>query len=444
MIETFTSKNEVFIKKNICKVLWRSFILAGTLFFIIFVILLIVFIRFLYHKSDFIKFFTTGLDSGFKLKEIYLLYQAASFSNIPEPVSLFLSVPALNNCIAFILKDVKTRHIDNDPKIIKFIEKLYKYRTKVELDPKNSHSMKTTKSLKTGQKLRIVLKGFGVFASQVVNSGRELLITLPLQKKTILLSGNEWINRNISVYLQRAGDAGYVFDTVVKDITLFHGATALVLEHTDKLIRSQKRKSVRCACNILGQLYIVNSEIMSQTAIETSAGLKCLVEDISEDGALIRIGGKGKKNIKIKLQFLLNDNYIVMFGIVRAVEYNASANQSRLHFECVTLPQKMKNNILTYVYNVIPQEEKDNFEAIAQAEADANGENLENDEEKNVDSKIDNTIENTEDSKEKIETSSSLEREELQDLDVESELEDIQEQNEMFVEFLKSADEVQN
>lgn len=373
--------------------------MIGAIFFIIFLLLLVLFVRFLYHKSDFIKFFSTGLDSGFKIKEIYLLYQAASFANIPEPVSLFLSVPALNNCIAFILKDAQDSHLENDPKILKFVEKLYNYRTKVELDPKNSHSMKSTKSLKTGQKIRIVLKGFGVFSSKVVNSGRDLVITLPLQKNVILLSATEWVGKSVSVYLQRAGDAGYVFDTIVKDAGAFNGASVLQLEHTEKLIRSQKRKSVRCSCNIIGQLYIVNSETMSQTAIETSSGLKCLIEDLSEDGALIRIGGKGQKNIKIKIQFQLGEEYIVMFGVVRAVEYNQNSNQSRLHFECVTLPQKMKNEILTYVYNVIPQEEKYAFEAMTQAESDISSETEQNTEQTSTNIETTNPIQSVESSK---------------------------------------------
>lgn len=383
--------------------------MIGAVFFIIFVLLLIIFVRFLYHKSDFIKFFSTGLDSGFKAKEIYLLYQAASFANIPEPVSLFLSVPALNNCIAFILKDAQERHVENDPKIQKFVEKLYNYRTKVELDPKNSHSMKSTKSLKSGQKIRIVLKGFGVFSSKIVNVGRDLVITLPLQKNVILLSATEWVGKSVSVYLQRAGDAGYVFDTIVKDAGAFNGASVLQLEHTENLIRSQKRKSVRCACNIIGQLYIVNSETMSQTAIETSSGLKCLIEDLSEDGALIRIGGKGQKNIKIKIQFQLGEEYIVMFGVVRAVEYNQNSNQSRLHFECVTLPQKMKNEILTYVYNVIPQEEKDAFEAMSQAESDASTEKEEITEpvsEKNGTTNTNQKVESSKDGEDSLQTQS--------------------------------------
>ena len=299
--------------------------------------------------------------------------------------------------------------MENDPKIQKFVEKLYNYRTKVELDPKNSHSMKSTKSLKSGQKIRIVLKGFGVFSSKVVNAGRDLVISLPLQKNVILLSATEWVGKSVSVYLQRAGDAGYVFDTIVKDAGAFNGASVLQLEHTENLIRSQKRKSVRCACNIIGQLYIVNSETMSQTAIETSSGLKCLIEDLSEDGALIRIGGKGQKNIKIKIQFQLGEEYIVMFGVVRAVEYNQNSNQSRLHFECVTLPQKMKNEILTYVYNVIPQEEKDAFEAMSQAESDASSEKEEITEpvsEKNGTTNTNQKVESSKDGEDSLQTQS--------------------------------------
>ena len=49
-------------------------------------------------------------------------------------------------------------------------------------------------------------------------------------------------------------------------------------------------------------------------------------------------------------------------------------NQSRLHFECTHIAQGMKNAILSYVYKVIPQEQKDINEAIAQAESFKNEE----------------------------------------------------------------------
>ena len=108
---------------------------------------------------------------------------------------------------------------------------------------------------------------------------------------------------------------------------------------------------------------------------------------------------RSQKNIKIKIQFQLGEEYIVMFGVVRAVEYNQNSNQSRLHFECVTLPQKMKNEILTYVYNVIPQEEKDAFEAMTQAESDISSETEQITEQTSTNIETTNPIQSVESSK---------------------------------------------
>ncbi len=335
------------------------------------IVALIVVLRLVLGKKGVISFFTTGFDNGFKLSEILLLHQVALTARLAEPAALYWSVPALNQGIAYILKDARIRGVENTPRVQNFLSKLYKYRTKVELDPKNSHSLKTTKGLAVGQRIRVVVKSFGVFTSQVLNNGRELVISLPVQKNQVLFGGHEWIGRTISIYLQRPGDAGYVFDTTVLNSVPFGGKNALFLQHTDQLIRSQKRKSVRCACSVPAALYIAKSETMSRYSLETTPGLKCLLEDISEDGAMIRIGGLGRRNITIKLQFQLNDKWVVMFGIVRAVEFNQNLNQSRLHFECFDLPEVSRNDILTYVYNVLPQEQREVFEAIKGAESDS-------------------------------------------------------------------------
>lgn len=357
--------------------------MANFIFSTFFLLLFVLGIRFIFQKNDFIKFLAIGLDSGFKLKEIIVLYQAASFTDLPDPCALYISVPALNSCITHIIADSQNDNTINSIKIQRLLEKLYKFRTEIELDPKNANGMKTTKSIRPGQKLRIVLSGFGVFSSKVVNSGRELCISLPMQKNSVMLTGSEWVGRTLRVYLNRPGDAGYVFNSNVVKSGAFNGSTVLMLEHTEELFRSQKRKSVRCACNIIAQLYIPNSDSMNYLGIETSPGLKCLLEDISDTGALIRIGGKGQKNAKIKIQFLLGEEIIVMFGLVRAVEYNATTNQSRLHFEALGLPQKTKNIILSYVYNVMPQDEKDEFDAINLAEQDTEDE-TETDESENL------------------------------------------------------------
>ena len=106
-------------------------------------------------------------------------------------------------------------------------------------------------------------------------------------------------------------------------------------------------------------MYIIKSDEFDFNAIETEPGYRCLLEDISEDGAMIRIGGVGKTGVMIKLQFSINNQFVMMFGSVKAVEYNDQLKQSRLHFECLHIEPAMKNIILSYVYNVMPEEQKE-------------------------------------------------------------------------------------
>ena len=63
-----------------------------------------------------------------------------------------------------------------------------------------------------------------------------------------------------------------------------------------------------------------------------------------------------------------------MNGIVRKVEYNIEKNQSLLHFECTQIEQSMKNEILAFVYNMLPENEKEVLEAIRQTEDDSKNE----------------------------------------------------------------------
>jgi hypothetical protein len=63
-----------------------------------------------------------------------------------------------------------------------------------------------------------------------------------------------------------------------------------------------------------------------------------------------------------------------MFGIVRTAEYNEAKNQSLLHFECIHIEPVMKNEVLSFVYNTLPQNEKEVFDAITLTDADEKAE----------------------------------------------------------------------
>ena len=318
-----------------------------------------------------INFFITGLDSGFSFSEISMLWTAAELCKLEQPTALFYSLPALTKCMTQISNMTST---DNNPKNQLIMTKLFNYRTKIQNEADDKKGMTTTHSLDKGQTLRIILPGKGVFASEIVGNGNFLVINVPRQKNLIPYTGEDWVGKVISVYLWRKGDARYVFDTTVTQNGLFLGKSALFLKHSSNLVRTQKRKSVRVKCEIYGMLYIIKKDKVDINAIETQNGFRCLIEDISESGALIRIGGKGVQNVKIKLQFNVHNKLVLMVGIVRTVEFNEQQNQSLLHFECTHIEQTMRNEILKFVYNMMPENEKEVYEALEQTEDDEKAE----------------------------------------------------------------------
>lgn len=319
-----------------------------------------------------IQFFMMGQDQGFKFNEIILLWKLAKESEIEEPLKLYVSVPTLNMAISKVIMNAKENGTESLESTQNFIAKLYDYRTKIDLEHDSKKGLDSTKYLEKGQRLRIILKGKGVFASEILNVGHELIIQLPLQKNVRTVDPDEWVTHDVSVYLWRKGDAGYVFDTRVTNAGIFQGQSVIYLAHTNQLERAQKRKSVRSACQIYAQLYFIDTTgEPNYDALEVDPGYKCLLEDISEDGAMIRIGGLGRQNVKIKIQFEIDERIIIMFGIIRAVEFNQQANQSRLHFECLHIEKEMKNKILEFIYRDLSEDTKNELTALAEVEEES-------------------------------------------------------------------------
>ncbi|MBQ1628289.1 MAG: PilZ domain-containing protein [Treponema sp.] len=312
-----------------------------------------------------IDFFFRGYDEGFHSSEISLLWNLSKECSLEDPISLFYSMPALTKCIAHIKTKAEHEGSSNEEKTQRMLSKLYQFRNKIEKDADKKRGLESTRYLSAHQKLRIILPGKGVFSSELMNNGKMLIISVPTQKGLIVIDGKQWVGQSIHVYLWRTGDARYVFDTKVSGEGLFLGKPCIFLEHTTNLIRTQKRNAIRSKCHITADLYILKDKNVDYSIVESKPGLKCLLEDISESGALIRIGGKGIPNLQLRLQFQLDYRLVVMFGIVRTVEYNSEAKQSRLHFECIHIEPVMKNIVLSYVYKIMSDNDKEIFEALS-------------------------------------------------------------------------------
>ncbi|MBD5408297.1 MAG: PilZ domain-containing protein [Treponema sp.] len=358
---------------------------------IIFSAIMAVLMKIYFTCKDKVSFYVMGLSDGFSFSDLTALWNAAIISGL-NPISLFSSLPALASCISQIQSSAENDGSIGTVKIQTLISKLYAFRAKVEQKEDLKKNLDSTRALDTGQKLRVILPGKGVFASEIVNNGSIIAIKFPTKNNEITTKGDEWVGQTVSVYLWRKNDAQYVFDTPVEGMGLFLGKPTLHLKHTSNLLRTQKRNAIRSKCHIPAQLYIMKDKKFDFAQLQTKPGYKCMLDDISVTGAQLHIRGRAVPEIQIQIQFMIQNKMVVMLGVIKSVEYNEENNQSRIHFQCIHIDRTMKNTVSNFVYNNLPQHEKEIAEAISSTEEDVQKENQE---EKDVSERLENEVNET-------------------------------------------------
>ncbi|MDR1566834.1 MAG: PilZ domain-containing protein [Treponema sp.] len=309
-------------------------------------------------SASWLQFYAKGKDAGFSFKEIELLRRLAVKSNLEDPASLFWSQNQLDVCIRSLVRSLHMTGEDSETGSQDFLSKLYDYRKKIEMDkPRIKNGISNSRQISDGQNLRVLVSGSGVFKSQIVkNTNQYLAVSRPVSSK---LPGTfSWQGLKISVYFWREDDAGYVFDSEVLDEVFSKGIASLKISHADSLFRTQKRKSIRVKLHKSAFLYLIANE-EEAARIEVNPGLKCFLEDLSDTGCAVTIGGKAVSGLRVKVQFALNNIPIVMIGTVRSVEYKEDLNRSLLHIEADPLPIEIRNQILGEVFGMLPEEEED-------------------------------------------------------------------------------------
>lgn len=316
------------------------------------------------------RLIVTGLDLGFSIDQIIFLGRIGKAAGLEDPSSLFWSATALDKCTSEIVRQVNVSGEDTS-KLQELLSSLYKYRNKIDLERSRSRrGLVSTRDIKPGQRVRILLSGAGVFSSRVMaNTSAYLKMDFP-KSPNIFATEIDWLYKNVKVFFWRMDDAGYEFPSTVVPGDADGGKAVIYLSHSDSVVRSQMRKSRRIKCSIFAQLYLVKDPSVPYNRIEAEPGMKCVLEDLSESGAMILIGGKAVKGLKIKLQFLIKDTLIIMTGVSRAVDYDKEKNRSRVHFECQQIDPRMRNIVLSFVYNVLPEEEKQEIRAARLSEKD--------------------------------------------------------------------------
>ena len=309
-------------------------------------------------KNSWAQFLFKGKEAGFNVKDIEQLRRLAGKCGIDDLPSIFVSQENLEMCIRNMVRTTRLAGTGTDQATQDFLFRLYDYRTKLEMEkPKNKTGITSTSQISEDQNIRILLGGHGVFLAKIVKVTPGYLVTSRPQSSK-LPANFSWNGSKISVYFWRTEDAGYVFDTIVDDEVFSRGTAALKIRHGESLFRTQKRKSIRIKLHKMAFLYILDSDEPS-TVIETNPGLKSIIEDISDTGCAITIGGRTEENLRIKVQFILNGNPVCFSGTVRSADYSEAKNTSLLHVEADPMNITTRNHILGEVFGLLSEESEE-------------------------------------------------------------------------------------
>lgn len=304
-----------------------------------------------------LQFYVRGKESGFAVSEINLLRQVAVQNKLKNPTSLFWSVKTLDRCIRTAIIRFRSSGKENEPATLEFLEKLFEFRKRVEFNqPKYKLGLTSSRGITASQMLKITVPSVGVFVSRVIENNRRY-IAISYPQGGNLPPGFSWNDQTLKFYFWRAEDAGYYFEAKVLGDYLERKVPILHVAHSDSIVRTQKRNSVRRTVNGPARLYPLSSVQRANEKTENSGGYRCKLVDLSEDGAAIAIGGRAKAGQPIKLQVELDGQVVILNGVIKSVNFKQKNSASILHIQAEKPSRQMRIRILSYVYNLFTEEE---------------------------------------------------------------------------------------
>jgi hypothetical protein len=303
-------------------------------------------------RFPWMQFYLKGRESGFVFWEINLLRRVAVEARLENPTALFWSIKQLDRSIKGIIIKYRSRGQEQDPVYNALLAKLFELRKRVEFDqPKYKLGIKSSRKISAKQVMRVTLPGLGPFRCMVVeNLPRYLAVSRPQGPK--LPDDFSWKNQKVGLYFWRGEDAGYYFQTKVLEDFIDRQYPILHILHSDNLVRTQKRQSVRVETDLPAELYPLKSIDEANENPEEGKGLRCMLADLSEDGFSVVIGGKARVGLPLKVLFSIGEALIPMSGVVKGLNYDQKKNRSQLHVQATNPSLALRNRILVYVYNL--------------------------------------------------------------------------------------------
>lgn len=298
------------------------------------------------------KFNVKGKELGFRLGELQLLFNTAQRMGMDDPQTLLWSNRALDRCLqAIFWQNLKQGTLDQKA-VEDFLFRLMQYRQGLEMGrPRYRNGLMSTRSLAPGQALKLMVPHVGMYTSRIMIQNRSYLeIELPKGRQTP--SGFSWKNAQIEVYFWRKDDAGYYFDSKVLNSPDRSVSPRLFLNHSESLIRTQKRASVRIKIMQDAWLSPLRSPEDATEKFDKTSGYLVRLLDISDSGAAVLVRGILEAGFLVQLRTYLSDLPVVLCGEIKAVNINREKHYSVLHIEAIPPSRAMRIRILAYVLGV--------------------------------------------------------------------------------------------
>ena len=303
------------------------------------------------------SFYVKGKHAGFDLTEIKLLGRAAILAKIPHPQSLFFSNKAVDRCMREVILNQRAHNTENDSASVTYLSQLFEIRKRIEAQlPKYHRGITSSRDISTGQFLKLSLLGEGVYTAKVIETLRGYMaITYP--EGVALPPGFSWQGQEVRIHFWRAQDAGYYFDTTVRDDHSDQQYAIIHVKHSHKLVRFQKRSNIRVDLNLVAELVRMNSSgLFGDQNAGPDSIYRCKLIDISESGAGVMIGGRAKAGTSVKIKVILSGVKQSIPGIIKQVTYRNAKNFSILHIEFLELSMAVRNSILMQVFGILKDE----------------------------------------------------------------------------------------
>jgi c-di-GMP-binding flagellar brake protein YcgR len=304
------------------------------------------------NRISWMQFYAKGKDAGFSNANIKLLKKLAQHSGMAHPAALFWSQVQMDGCIKNFIHDIKRKQIESLPENQEFLARLYDFRKKMELDrPIYKNGITSSRYIDELQTVQVVVANVGVFKSKII-SNKAAFVSIERPDSSVLPLNFNWKQKNLLVYFWRKSDAGYCFETNVVNEIFTSDPPLLSLSHSDRLIRTQSRKSLRVKTHRSAMLYrIEDSAAPSKTGV--TPGIKCYLEDISDCGCAVTAGGTAPSGFRVIVQFIIDRTPLSISGVVRNVEYNEAKKMSTLHIESDLIPMSVKNKIFGIMFGMV-------------------------------------------------------------------------------------------